>query len=74
MDHGILWPDEHREELARELECGGAHKPRGFLANPDKQVGVGVQDVDVLSEQKLLLQLVARHLHLSQHLISVSDP
>ncbi len=55
MDHGILGPDEHREELARELERGGAHKPRGFLAHPDEQVGVGVQDVDVLGEQQLLL-------------------
>ncbi len=64
MDHGILGPDEHRKELARELKSGGAHKPRGFLAHPDKQVGVGVQDVDVLCEQELLLQLVARHLHL----------
>ncbi len=68
MDHGILWPDEHGEELARELKRGGAHKPRGFLAHPDKQVGVGVQDVDILGEKELLLQLVARHLHLPQHL------
>ncbi len=64
MDHGVLWPNEHGEELAGELERGRAHQARRLFAHPHKQVGVGVEDVDILGVEQLLLQLVSRHLHL----------
>ncbi len=74
MDHGVLGPDQHGEELAGELERGGAHQPRRLLADPYEEVGVGVQDVDVLGKQQFLLQLISWHLHLTQRRKLIFEP
>jgi len=72
VDHGVLWPNEHGEELAGELERGRAHQARRLFAHPHKQVGVGVEDVDILGVEQLLLQLVSRHLHLKSGFLLLS--
>ena len=49
---------------AGELECGDPHEARRLLADPDKEVGVAVEDVDVLGVEMLLLQPVPGDLNL----------
>ena len=60
VDHREVGPDEHREELGRELQGRSSDKPGGLLADPDEDVGEAVEDEDVLGVEVFLLQPVLR--------------
>ena len=64
MNHSVGRTDQHREELAGKFQGGNAHQPRRLLTDPDKEVGVAVQDINGLRAQMLLLQPIPRNIHL----------
>ena len=64
---------QHVAEFLREFDGGSSDEARGFLADPNEDVGDAVQDVNVLGIQHFLRQLVMRHMDLWQLQIALPE-